>query len=197
MTRFLRVIALVVCLVAVASAAVPPSTYRVEGQALGGEPSWPAAAGVLTITSTDPADNGKHVLVRGLSQSREWQEERIEVGGAASSLSFLRVNREYWQGAADEGPVGTVSISHPTAGVMATIEPGAPSGFHAFFSVGPGRASVVARSTTGNVSRVMHRRGQAPQSAAEVSVDGQTAPGVGDFWIEGSGEVSLDLEQAR
>lgn len=191
MTRALSVLLVLLALVLPGHAVPKPPTYRVEGAALSAEPAWPAAAGQITVSSTDAGDNGELVLLRGLSQSRVWQEERVAVG-STSTLSYLRLNREYWLGAGG-GPLGDVTLDHPTAGTLATIEAGKPSAFHAFFSVGQGRANLVLDSVTGAVTHVMHRRGQAPQSEAEVSIDGD-APGVGDFWIEGTGFVSADLE---
>ena len=184
-------VALALALALPGHAAVPLPTYRVEGAALASEPPWPTTAQALTITSTAPEDTGATVLIRGLDQPRNWLETTGTVGGSTAAAVY-RLNRVYWEGP-EPGPVGTVTVSHPEVGALVTISPGKPSAFFAFFSVGQGRANVVLARTTGTVTRVMHRRGQAPQSSAEVAVDG-AAPGIGDFWVEGSGFVQFDLE---
>jgi hypothetical protein len=193
------------CVLAFALAAVAPCalayqgvSWRMQGEALSSEPAWPVTAQPLEITSTSDLDAGKTLYLWGLDQPRAVLDADVVCDGTTpvlTSVSFLRLNQaRIWKDpTGDLFALGTITVKHG-ANTLATIPPGANRSNVAAFSVGPGLSNVVPASVTGNVTRIMHRRGQAPQSAAEVSIDG-AAPGVGDFWIEGPpGEVSMDLE---
>ena len=81
------------------------------------------SAGVATVTSSDTAsDDGGTVLVTGLDSNYDQVSETLTIGGAAGSVSFLRIFRaELKTATTGDSNVGTITVT-VGATTMARIE---------------------------------------------------------------------------
>lgn len=86
----------------------------------GTTPTYPyVAASTVAVTSSNPVDNTKTILVTGLDQNYLPLEETLIVGGAASTSQFVRVFRAQMISAVNIGDVSITQSSTVVAKILA------------------------------------------------------------------------------
>lgn len=169
--------------------------YRVEGNALAGMPDFLTSSKQLTLVSTSASDTGQVYLecrIAGFA----FYTETVQLQGTTpvlTSANILRVNRAYYIGSDTDTPtVGEVTVKYNTT-TLATIAAGDVSAWDCVYSIDPGLADVKLGTVTPGVT-IKHRQGQSPFSVTVIT--GDQAPGIGDFWAEGTGFAQFELTKA-
>ena len=86
----------------------------------GTTPTYPyVVASTVAVTSSNPLDNTKTILVTGLDENYLPLEETLIVGGAASTSQFVRVFRAQMISASNTGDVSITQSSTVVAKILA------------------------------------------------------------------------------